>query len=78
MAYTGGWGRWGGGLPERGTFSGFSGLVTYAYLKEGAFTAHKRDTAVYVNNGCTKEVLFLSKIVYKRVRGWTSGWSLPI
>ena len=72
MAYTG------GALPERGIFSGFGGLVIYAYLKEGAFTAHKRDTAVYVKNGCTKEVLQLSKIVYKRVRGWTSGWSLPI
>ena len=27
--------------------------------------------------GIRKGYLFLSKKVYKRVRGWTSGWSLP-
>ena len=51
-----------GGVRPKGIFfSGFSGLVIYWYLKDGAFTALKRDTAVYVNNGRTKEVLFLSK-----------------
>ena len=50
-----------------------SGLVIYSYLKDGAFTAVKRYTAVSTSmpegdticqlNGYTKEVLFLSKIV---------------
>ena len=36
----------------------------------------KRGT--FVNRGYTKRVHFLSKMVYKRVRGWTSGQSLPV
>ena len=47
------------------------------YLKDGAFTVLKRDTAVYVNNRCTKEVFFLSKIVYKRVRVGPRGGAFP-
>ena len=31
----------------------------------------------FVNGKYKKGVLFLSKMVYKRVRGWTAGRSLP-
>ena len=45
-----------------------SASKTTRYLK-GVLFADKRDT---------KGVPFLSKMVYKRVRGWTSGQSLPV
>ena len=34
----------------------------------------------YVNRDrrYTRRVSFLAKMVYKRVRGWTSGWGLPV
>ena len=51
----------------------------YSYLKDSAFTAVKRNEVckrgtIFVNRRYTKG----SKLVYKRVRGWTSGKSLPV
>ena len=34
--------------------------------------------ALLVNGRYTKGVSFLSKMVYKRLRCWTTGWSLPV
>ena len=42
-----------------------SGFVIYLNFKDSVFTAVKR-------------VSFLSKMVYKRVRRWTSGQILPV
>ena len=56
-------------------------------IQDSDFTAVKRDAKFlaryvkglpFVNTGYMKGVPFLSKLVYKRVRGWTLGWSLPI
>ena len=61
--------------------------MTDSCLKDSAFTVVKRDamfltryvTGVpFVNRGYTKGVPFLSKLVYKRVRGWALGRSLPV
>ena len=32
----------------------------------------------FVSGGYTKGAPFLSKMVYKRVRGWTLGWRVPV
>ena len=65
-----------------------SGFVIYLwYFKESAFTVVERDAKFYtwcvkgvsfINRRYTKGGTFLSKTVYKRVRGRTSGWSLPV
>ena len=56
------------------------------YSKDDAFTAVKRDAKFYtrnvkgvpfVNKRNTKGVPFSLKMVYKRVRGWTSGGASP-
>ena len=61
-----------------------------SYLKESAFTAVKKGCKVnvlnkvcergtIVNKRYTKEVRFSKKkMMYKRVRGWTSGRRLPV
>ena len=58
-----------------------------SYSKDSNFTAVKRDAkfltryekgVLFVNRGYMKGVPFPLKIAYKRVRGWTLGWSLPI
>ena len=62
-------------------------FVIDSYLKDSDFTAVKRDAKFltryvkgvpFVNRGYMKGVPFPLKIAYKRVRGWTLGWSLPI
>ena len=59
--------------------------LIYSYFKGSAFTAVKRDEkfltryvkgVAFVNRRYTRGVPFLSKMVYKKVRGWTSGRSL--
>ena len=67
-----------------------SGFVIYSSCKYSAFTAVKMDEKVltrymkgvsFVNRRHMKgaEYLFCEKLmVYKRVRGWTSGRSLPV
>ena len=56
-----------------------SGFAIDSYLKDGAFTAVKRDARVKFltgfvkgipsfNTSCTKRMPFLSKLVYKRVQ----------
>ena len=58
-----------------------SGFVIYLYLKDSAFTAVKRDAKGIIERGVLSiEViqngyLFLSRIVYKKGEGWTSGTS---
>ena len=76
-----------------GDFHGFiksrkrSIFVVDSYFKDSAFTAVKRDAkfstryvkgVLFVNKRHTIGVTFLQKMVYKRVRGWTSGRSLPV
>ena len=66
----------------------FPGIViSFSYLKDSASTAVKRGTMVltgYVkgvpfgNGRYTKEGPFLSKMVCKVVRGWTSGRNLLV
>ena len=59
-----------------------SGFVIYLYLKDGAFTAVKRDAkgiierGVLSREGIQNGYLFLSRIVHKKGEGWTSGTSL--
>ena len=66
-----------------------SGFFIYSFFKESAFTAVKRDAKFYaryvkgvafVNRRCMKAkgLPFLSQLVYKRIRGWTSGRSPPV
>ena len=64
-----------------------SGFLVYLNFKDSEFTAVKKDGtfwAKYVkgvqfaNRGYMKGVPFLSKMVYKKVRGWTLGQSLPV
>ena len=52
-------------LPSKGLEKGCS---VFEYVKGVPF----------FNGRYTKGVPFLSKMVYKRVRGWTSGRSLPV
>ena len=58
------------------TFYGFEknektfGFVIYSYFKDSAFTAVKRD-AKFLSR-YMKGVTFPSKMVYERVRGWTT------
>ena len=61
--------------------------MIHSYLKDSAFKAVKRDAKFkiryvkgvpFVNRRCTKGVPFSGKMVYKRVRCWTSGRSLPV
>ena len=61
-------------------------FVIDSYLNGSAFTALKRDAkfltkyvkgVTFVNRRYTKGVPFSWKMLYKRVRGWTSGRSLP-
>ena len=40
-------------------------------------TRYVHEGVPFVNRRYTKGVPFPVKKVYKRVRGWTSGWSLP-
>ena len=54
-------------------------FVFYSYLKDSAFTAVKQ------NKVCKRGTIFVNRrykkgqlLVYKRVRGWTSGKSLPV
>ena len=63
-----------------------SGFVIYSYLKDSVFTAFKWDAKFYtryvkgaplVNRRYTKGEPFVSKMVYKRVRGCTLGRSPP-
>ena len=64
-----------------------SGFVIYSwYVKDSVFTVVERDAKFYtwcvkgvsfINRRYTKGGTFLSKTVYKRVRGRTSGWSPP-
>ena len=58
-----------------------------SYLKDSAFIAVKRDAksqtryvkgVPFVNRRYMKGVTFSWKMVYKRVRGWTSGRSLSV
>ena len=60
-----------------------SGFVVYLYFKDSEFMAVKKDgkhvkRVQFANRGYMKGVPFLSKMVYKSVRGWTLGRSLPI
>ena len=59
-------------------------LFSFSYVKDTAFTAVKRGGAFkstyvqvvsFVNGRYTKRVPFLSKMAYKRVKGWISGRS---
>ena len=59
-------------------------FFSFSYLKDTAFTAVKRGGAFkstyvqvvsFVNGRYTKRVPFLSKMAYKRVKGWISGRS---
>ena len=61
-------------------------LFSFSYLKDTTFTAVKRGGAFkctyvqvvsFVNGRYTKRVPFLSKMAYKRVKGWISGRSPP-
>ena len=60
-----------------------SSFVISSCFKDSAFTAVKRDSNFVAerDNICQKTVNewvpFLSKMVYKRVRDWTSRRSLP-
>ena len=60
--------------------------MTASYIKDSAFTAVKRDAnfstrcvkgVPFVNSIYTKGTPFSWKMVYKRVRGWTSGLEPP-
>ena len=64
-----------------------AGLVIYSYNKKhGGFTAVNRDLTKYVklelfviiNRRYTKGIPLPSKLAYERVKGWTSGRSLPV
>ena len=60
-----------------------AGLVIYSYNKN---TVHyrkstkyvKREPFVMINGRYTKGVPILSKLAYERVKGWTSGRSIPV
>ena len=61
--------------------------MTASYIKDSAFTAVKRDAnfstryvkgVPFVNSIYTKGIPFSWKMVYKRVRGWTSGLEPPL
>ena len=62
--------------------------MTASYIKDSVFTAVKRDAnfstrcvhvkgVPFVNSIYTKGTPFSWKMVYKRVRGWTSGLEPP-
>ena len=62
-------------------------LIMYPYFKDCICTVKKGCKVLnsrfvkgvpFVNRRYTKEVPFPSKMVYKRVRGWTSGQHLPV
>ena len=62
-------------------------IVGYSYPKDSAFTAVKRDAKFlsrfvkgvpFVNRKYTKGLPFLSNMVHKRVRSWSSGRNLPV
>ena len=36
------------------------------------------ENAPFINRRCTKGIPFLSEMVYKRIRGWTSGWKAGV
>ena len=64
-----------------------SGFVVYLYFKDSEFMAVKKDGKFYAkyvkrvqfaNRGYMKGASFQSKMVYKRVRGWTLGRSLHV
>ena len=64
-----------------------SDIVVYSYIKDREFTAVKRVESSklgnekgvpFLNRRYTTGVPFLLIMVYKRVRGWTSGGSLPV
>ena len=64
-----------------------SDIVVYSYIKDREFTAVKRMKSSklgnekgvpFLNRRYTTGVPFLLIMVYKRVRGWTSGGSLPV
>ena len=59
------------------------GEIPHSRIEKGWENCHlgnKRDfqTGTIFYGRCTKGVPFLSKMVYKRVRVWTLGQSLPI
>ena len=64
-----------------------SDIVVYSYIKDREFTAVKgmessklgnEKGVPFLNRRYTTGVPFLLIMVYKRVRGWTSGGSLPV
>ena len=66
------------------------GFVIYSYFKDSAFTAVKRDAKPFYTRyvkgipfvirryTCMKGPPLLSKRVYKRIRGCSSGHRLPV
>ena len=55
-----------------------SGLVIYSYLKNGAFTAVKRNAAFYTKDVKGVPLTIKGTRGILKGRGWTSGQSLPI
>ena len=52
----------------------------YVIVKDNVFTAVKERGTINIlfRGRYTKEIPFLPKMVYKRERGSTSGWDLPV
>ena len=74
-------------FPPRRRSAPASLLAGYSYPKDSAFTAVKGDAEFlnrfvkgvpFVNKKYTKEVPFLSCMVHKRARSWSSGRNLPV
>ena len=67
---------------KRSGFAGFIHILKTAHLKQlnemQSCQLGKRKGYHFSIEGYMKEVPFLLKIAYKRVRGWTSGHSLPV
>ena len=56
-----------------------SGFGINSYLKDGAFTAVKRKRHHFSMEGIQRGYLFQREIsCIQRLRGWTSGRSLPV
>ena len=64
--------------PGRAEGVPFSGRGTF--LQDSAFLAFKRDAKFFFSRkeSIQKGYLFREKMVYKRVKGWSSGWNLPV